>query len=271
MRDVQHIRVAFRLSEIEHRYGEGVHILADPLSLTLLGKLCAKDTIQPEINRLLVELYRTLMHEVISAEFPRTSMQIVTRMIAHTDRGVWTGEAIDSRTPTVVVSVARAGLVPSQITFDYLNQFLDPRGVRQDHVVLGRMTDESGHVTGAEMHGAKIGGPVDGAILLVPDPMGATGSTISRVLEHYHAEVRGRPAKVIAVHCIVTPEYLTHVRSRHPEVIVYALRLDRGLSSPEILDTIPGVCWKEERGLNEHHYIVPGGGGFGEIINNSFV
>jgi uracil phosphoribosyltransferase len=101
--------------------------------------------------------------------------------------------------------------------------------------------------------------------------MGATGSTVTRVLEHYAAEVRGRPRAIIAVHCIVTPEYLKHVKTRHPEVVVYALRLDRGLSEPEILDTVPGTRWDEERGLNEHHYIVPGGGGFGEIINNSFV
>ncbi|HEY3353689.1 MAG TPA: uracil phosphoribosyltransferase [Polyangia bacterium] len=271
MRDVQHVRVAFRLSEIEHRYGDEVHILADPLSLMLLGKLCARDTIQPEINRLLVELYRMLMHEVIAAEFPRRQVTITTRMIEHTERGVWTGEAIDPNARAVVVALARAGLVPSQIAFDYLNQFLEPKGVRQDHLVLGRQVDRDGHVTGAAMHGAKIGGGVDGAVLLIPDPMGATGSTITRVLEHYRAEVRGQPLKTIAVHCIVTPEYLRHVRTAHPEVVVYALRLDRGLSDPEILDTVPGTRWAEERGLNEHHYIVPGGGGFGEIINNSFV
>ena len=38
-------------------------------------------------------------------------------------------------------------------------------------------------------------------------------------------------AKVIAVHLIITPEYLRHVRESHPEVIVYALRLDRGASA----------------------------------------
>jgi uracil phosphoribosyltransferase len=271
LQDVQHSRVAFRLSEIEHRYGGGVHILADPLSLMLLGKLCARETVQPEVNRLLVELYRTLMHEVISAEFPRRQVSVVTRMIEHTERGVWAGEAIDTSTRSVVVALARAGLVPSQITFDYLNQFLEPVGVRQDHLVMGRTTDEAGHVTGAAMHGAKIGGPVQGAVLLIPDPMGATGSTISRVLDHYRTTVSGDPAKVVAVHCIVTPEYLRHVRTHHPEVIVYALRLDRGLSDPAVLETVPGTRWDEERGLNDHHYIVPGAGGLGEIINNSFV
>ena len=54
-------------------------------------------------------------------------------------------------------------------------------------------------------------------------------------------------------------------------MIVYALRLDRGLSPPEVLQTMPGERWDEERGLTDHHYIVPGGGGLGEIMNNSFV
>jgi uracil phosphoribosyltransferase len=73
------------------------------------------------------------------------------------------------------------------------------------------------------------------------------------------------------VHLIITPEYLRHVTTKHPEVIVYALRLDRGLSAPEVLQTMPGERWDEERGLTDKHYIVPGGGGLGEVMNNSFV
>ena len=101
--------------------------------------------------------------------------------------------------------------------------------------------------------------------------MGATGSTVSRVLNHYAREVRGQALRVIALHLIVTPEYLRHVTRAHPEVQVYALRLDRGLSAPAVLATVPGERWDEERGLTDHQYIVPGGGGLGEILNNSFV
>ena len=88
---------------------------------------------------------------------------------------------------------------------------------------------------------------------------------------HYREAVGGKPAKVIATHLIITPEYLRHVRQHHPEVIVYALRLDRGLSSPAVLATVPGERWDEERGLTDHHYIVPGAGGLGEVMNNSYV
>ena len=41
------------------------------LSLNLLGRLCQQGTVQPEVNRLVGELYRALLHVVIAAEFPR--------------------------------------------------------------------------------------------------------------------------------------------------------------------------------------------------------
>ena len=82
---------------------------------------------------------------------------------------------------------------------------------------------------------------------------------------------RGRARKYIALHCIVTPEYLKKIQARHPDLTVYAVRLDRGLSPADVLATTPGSLWDRERGLNEKHYIVPGGGGFGEILNNAYV
>ncbi|HZS39566.1 MAG TPA: uracil phosphoribosyltransferase [Polyangia bacterium] len=269
--DAQFASLPYRPCEIAHRYGDRVHILADPLSLTMLARLCAKGTVQPEVNRLVGELYRMLVHEVVAAEFPRQAIAQPTRMIDVTPRGVWRGDTIATSTPAVVVAVARAGLLPSQSTFDFLNQVLQPEGVRQDHLALARTVDEKGGVTGAGLYASKIGGPVDGAVMMIPDPMGATGSTVSKVVEQYPTDVYGRPQKVIAVHLIITPEYLRHVRARHPDVIVYALRLDRGLSPADVLATVPGERWADERGLTDHHYIVPGGGGLGEIINNSFV
>jgi uracil phosphoribosyltransferase len=192
-------------------------------------------------------------------------------MLDATPMGIYQGELIARSTNAVVVALARAGLLPSQVSFDFLNQVLEPAGVRQDHLSLGRTMDADGRVTGAGLYASKIGGSVEGAMVLIPDPMGATGSTVSRVLNHYHKEVQGTPAKVLAVHLVVTPEYLRHVTQHHPEVQVYALRLDRGLSEADVLSTIPGTHWDRERGLTEHHYIVPGGGGLGEVINNSFV
>ena len=132
-------------------------------------------------------------------------------------------------------------------------------------------TNSDGRVTGARIHGSKIGGDVRGRILIIPDPMGATGSSLLQALDYYHDEVEGPPERIIHIHLIVTPEYIRTVHERYPNVEIYAIRVDRGMSAPEILDTTPGSRWSEERGLDERQYIVPGGGGFGEILNNSWV
>lgn len=269
--DAQHRQFAFHPSEIEHRYGAGVHILADPLAWTLLARLCEQGVVQPEANRLIEHLYRWLAHNVLAAEFPRRTASVPTRMIGSTPLGVWTGEAIVADTTTVVVALARAGLLPSQVTYEFLHQVLRPEVIRQDHLSVGRNTDSTGRVRGATLGAAKIGGAIADAVILIPDPMGATGTTVTTALEHYRQAGHGAPRKSVAMHLIVTPEYLRHVRTKHPEVIVYALRLDRGLSAPEILETLPGTRWDEERGLDGHDYIVPGGGGIGEVLNNSFV
>ena len=62
---------------------------------------------------------------------------------------------------------------------------------------------------------AKIGRDVDGRILLFPDPMGATGSSLVSALSHYKTRLEGTPGKCITMHLIVTPEYIKNVLSAH--------------------------------------------------------
>ena len=101
--------------------------------------------------------------------------------------------------------------------------------------------------------------------------MGATGSTIIEAINLYKEEVKGTAKKFISVHLMITPEYIKNLTNAHPECEVYAIRLDRGLSKPEALNEIPGTYPDKEKGLNENSYIVPGAGGVGELLNNSFV
>jgi uracil phosphoribosyltransferase len=171
----------------------------------------------------------------------------------------------------VTVGIARAGTIPSQIVYDLLNGLLDPSCVRQDHLFMSRTTDSQGHVTGATWHDAKIGRDVEGRTILFPDPMAATGSSLVSALDHYMTRLEGVPGRCITMHLIVTPEYLRHVLTAHPHALVYALRLDRGMSDDKVLATVPGTHWAEERGLDDHQYIVPGAGGIGEILNNAWV
>lgn len=263
--------VPARASEIEHRYGPNVHLLRDPLLLTLLAKLCSPDTVQPDINRLVRELYTHLVTRIVAQSFPRRRVEMPTRMIGSTPHGVYVGQVIEPATRVVVVDVARAGILPSMVAFEALNQILDARGVRQDHIVMSRKTDERGAVTGVTMAGSKVAGDAAGAILMVPDPMGATGSSMCATVDLYKQAGMVPPRTVLLVNLIVTPQYIRRVLRAHPEAEIWAVRLDRGLSAPDVLKAIPGERWDEENGLDAHDYIVPGGGGFGELMNNAYV
>lgn len=248
-------------SEITHRYGQNVHILAHPFLLSVLARLCHPKTIQPELSRMVTLLYRSLAAIVANAEFPRTTVRSLTRMEAH-----YEGEIIDPKTRVVCVNIARAGYLPSQVCFETFCEVLEPKNVRQDHLFMNRRHDGNGRVVGVDLSGSKVGGPVNQSILVIPDPMGATGSSLEKALHHY--STLGQVRKAIAVHLIVTPEYLKRIGDR---ATVYAIRLDRGLSKRDVFSTVPGTRWSEEKGLDPKDYIVPGGGGFGELLSNAEV
>jgi len=263
--------VSGAFAEIEHQYGPKVHLSRDPYLLTLLARLCTSKCVQPDFNRLITELYRQLIARVVGKELPRRRVEMPTRMKATTPQGVFVGEVLEPATRAVVVDVARAGILPAMVVFDVLNHVLEPEGVRQDHVVMSRTTDEkTGAVTGVTMSMSKVAGDAAGAILIVPDPMGATGGSICAAVDLYNKEGMLPPSKVLLLNLIVTPQYLKRVTDTHPDAEVYAIRVDRGMSPPEVLKEIPGARWDEENGLNEIQYIVPGGGGFGELINNAY-
>jgi uracil phosphoribosyltransferase len=227
-----------------------IHIIDDRYLRSALAELCSENTFQPRINDLIRELYSYLVKAVLNAEFPSEHVDVRTRMAKISDQGVWSGDVISRSVPTVTINVLRAGSVPSQICYDMLNRILQPELVRQDHVVMSRMTDSNGKVTGSHFGDSKIGGSIDNAFVLLPDPMGATGSSISEAISYYKNSVPGKARRYIAMHLIITPEYIKRMQADHPDVVVYALRLDRGLT--------------------DNQYIVPGGGGFGEIMNNSY-
>lgn len=257
--------------EVKHHYGPQVHLVENPFLAGLLARLCSADTFQPEINRLVEVLYTHLISIVVNNEFALETFTEQTRMSVSDPSIQLRGERIASTQKAVCVNLARAGTYPSHICYNFLHFALKPQNIRQDHIFAARATNAEEQVTGAQFGGLKIGGDVHNASVLFPDPMGATGNTIVTAIDHYKKHIAGSAKKFLALHLIVTPEYLKRVLTAHPEVVIYALRLDRGLSGEAILRTPPGTHWDQEKGLNEKHYIVPGGGGFGEVMNNSFV
>lgn len=271
MIDSAYIKSRYRAPEIEHAYGEHVHILDNPVAWSLLARAGSPETAQPEFGRLVNMLYVSLAQAVLGAELPRERVDVPTRMAASHREAVYRGVTLDRRARVVTVAIARAGTQPSQVVFELLNEVLDPECVRQDHLFMSRQTNDAGEVTGALWHDAKIGTDIHDRYVLFPDPMGATGSSMISAIDHYKKSLKGDPAKCIAMHLMVTPEYVRNMQAAHPDVIVYALRLDRGFSTDKALAAPPGTHWDEEKGLNDTQYIVPGAGGVGELLNNAWV
>jgi uracil phosphoribosyltransferase len=241
--------------EREHRYGAQVHILDNRFLLTALARLSSPHVRHPEMVGILRQVYQTMLVNVAGREFPAVRAEVPTRMAEfHPREGVYRGTVLDPKTRVVIVDIIRAGIVPSQTCFEMLTSVLPGDNVRLDHLTMARVSDAAGHVVGVDLHGSKIGGSVEGAILLLPDPM-----------EHH-----GRPARIVAMPMIATPEYLRAVLGGIDNLVVYTARLDRGLSAEEVLDTPPGTRWNEERGLNDKGYIVPGAGAMGEVLNNAW-
>ena len=69
---------------------------------------------------------------------------------------------------------------------------------------------------------------------------------------------------------IATPEFLKTVLGFDERIHVVAGRLDRGMSPQDVLESPLGTRWAEESGLDQDDYIVPGAGGVGELLNNSY-
>lgn len=255
--------------ELAHLYGERVHLVDNPFLRSVLARISSPQGSIPEVLNLLRLAYEILLGAA-TAEFPCVEAEVDTRMReVHPEAGVWNGTVLDPTVRVVVCDVVRGGIVPSQVCFERLLSVLPDACLRLDHLNMSRVSDAEGRVTGVDLSGSKVGGDVEDVILLIPDPMGATGSTMLRAVEHYRSNY-GAPVKIISMPVIATPEYMRAVLEGVDDAVVYAGRLDRGLSDPDVLASVPGTHWGRERGLDDHGYIVPGAGGMGEVLNNSW-
>ena len=91
MTDVAYSRSCYRAPEIEHRYGNQVHLLDDPLAWSQLARLCAPETGQPQVGRLVRVLYERLAQIVVASEFPRARIDVPTRMVVSSPEAVYRG------------------------------------------------------------------------------------------------------------------------------------------------------------------------------------
>jgi len=255
---------------LHHLYGPDVVVLDDPFLSTLLARIGSPQSGTAELPSLVRTAYQRLLQEVLAHEFPRRPQRTATRMTASEPRAFVQADLLCQETRLVLCAVIRAGILPAQACYELATSVLPPANVRLDFLNMSRVTDGEHHVTGVRLDGSKLGGPVDDALVVIPDPMGATGGTVCRAVDVYR-ELGGQPRTIVAAHLMVTPEAIARVTGAHPGVRIYAARVDRGLSTSKALASAPGTHPSEERGLNDVQYIVPGAGGMGELLTNSWV
>ncbi len=271
MDDIQNRVLRRSINEIDHGYGDRVHILGDPIGRAMLARLGGPGPRQPEYNRLLELLFDRLLDAAIVHSFPSEERRVPTWAANHHPGAGVAGEFLADGVQVAIGAVARAGTVAGQRCYRRLTELFDPEGIRLDHLFMNRHTSAIGKLPCVDYHGSKTGGPIDGRILLIPEPIAATGATVRYTLDVFAKEVGGITSRTLALHLVTTPEYLREVALPHPTLEVFTFRVDRGMSAPEVLTTPPGTHLDREQGLDEQQRIVPGLGAIGDMMNNSFV
>jgi uracil phosphoribosyltransferase len=222
-------------------------ILNTPYNLSLLAELGKPETLQPKISRIIEALFGNMFGIIIDNELEQETVAVKTRIFAKDKRGIFKGKIFKKNQKAVVTDVIRAGMQPSHQFYLKLTEVLNPKFVRQDHIMSQRIETETG-VEGSALTGSKIGGSVKGAIVFIPDPMGATGGSVDEVINFYKKNY-GTPKRFVVVNLVITPQYIKHLEKIKAPVSLYAARLDIGLTKDD--------------------FIYPGLGGVGEMINNT--
>lgn len=228
-------------------FGANVHVSSSALVWTWLAKLSSRKTRRLEAIRLLGLIYQNLFSWLMADEFPREPMSVITRMNKRL-RGI----GIKARVPVTIVDIIRAGMRPSLLCHELLltSDVIDERLVHEHHIVASRKTDRKGRVIGVNYDDSKAQERVrPGSIVIIPDPMLATGGSLSAVIARYKDLYPGKVAKFIVVSLIATPKGIARIHKDHPEVVIYVGRIDPKLTPKS--------------------YIVPGAGGLGELMTGT--
>ena len=223
-------------------------IMDTPFNLSLLAELGHPETRQPRVSYLIREVYSNMFAPMVDKELEREEVKTETRISKlEPEDGFWEGEVIAKKQRVVVADIMRAGMVPSELVYTRLCSLLDPGCVHQDHLMSQRDDNPTG-VTKSTLLGSKIGGSVQDQLVIIPDPMGATGNSMAEVMSHY-LEHYGTPKRFVTMHLVIVRDFIERLMKIPADIHVYAARQDPRLTT--------------------NSYIVPGLGGVGEMISGT--
>ena len=202
-----------------------VTLIDHPLIQHKLTLMRMKETGTKDFRELLEEIAMLMAYE-ITRDFPLEDIEIETPMAKCTGKRL-------AGTKVGVVPILRAGL-------GMLNGVVNMiPAARVGHVGLYRDPETLKPVE----YYCKLPSDVEERMLIVTDPMLATGGSASAAL----TLLKEKGAKSIILMCLVAaPEGIEVITKDHPDVPLYVAAIDDG--------------------LNEHAYIVPGLGDAGDRI-----
>jgi uracil phosphoribosyltransferase len=194
-----------------------LHLVDHPLAHDALAALRDTATGAPAFRRAAHRISRVLAVEALR-ELPTREVRVPTPL----------GDADGRRVAAdlVVVPVLRAGLGMLEAVLDLVPE------ARVGH--LGLQRDE--HTAVASRYYARLPPDVQASIVLLLDPMLATGGSAVAALD----QIRAAGARDIRMLCIVAaPEGLAALEARHPDVTVFTPVVDHSLDVRKFI--VPGL------------------------------
>lgn len=198
-----------------------VILIDHPYAQHILTKLRDASTNSLEFRKGLVRLGRIMGYE-IAKTFPRREVDVRTPL------GIAKGIVLEGLDDVVIVEILRAAM---PLVEGLLKAFPNAR----IGVIAAKRREERGRI-GVDIYYVKLP-EVDGRVVIVADPMLATGSTLSAAI----AEVlkRGRPSRLLTASIIATPMGIERVLATYPSAEVFAVAIDEELDDRGFI--VPGL------------------------------
>ena len=201
-----------------------VHVVEHPIVHDALVTLRDAQTPSELFRRMAIRISLLLAAEA-TRDLPASSVTVQTPL------GPADGRRVTA--DVVVVPVLRAGLGMLDAVLELIPT------ARVGHIGLQR--DESTAI--ASQYYSKLPGRLQNSVVLMIDPMLATGGSAVSAIDHL-AQAGARDIRMICI--VAAPEGVEVVQKHHPGVRIYVPAIDKH--------------------LNEHKYIVPGLGDFGDRL-----
>ncbi|AMM54869.1 uracil phosphoribosyltransferase [Pyrococcus kukulkanii] len=217
---------------IEDKRWEKVYSFEDsPFIMEILTQLRDKNTGSIAFRKGLVKLGRYMAYEITKTMETKTVK--VETPLEETE-----GIIVKDRRNVVIVTVLRAAI---PLMEGLIKVF--------EHARVGIVSAVRGKAPKfeIEMDYVKIPQIKPEDTVIVADPMIATGSTLTKVLEE--VKKYGEPKRTIVVGVLAAPEGITKIKSKFPDVEIFVAKIDRELDDKGYI--LPGLGDAGDRAFGE--------------------